>query len=108
MQLKTIAFLLSIPKLSVIHATRFSKTAVTVEKLAKDINTKNSVPQTIPRGMLMKILGSVTNISEGPWLGATPKEKQAGKMMIPDATATMVSSTAILLASPIRVFSLDI
>ena len=108
MQLRTIDLLLSIPKLSVTHATRFSKTAVTVEKLAKDINTKNSVPHTIPNGMLMKILGSVTNISEGPWLGATPKEKHAGKIMMPEAMATIVSRTAIHLASPIRVFSFDI
>ena len=42
---------------------------------------------------------------DGPASGCTPKEKQAGKMMRPLASATRVSSPQIRAASPARVLS---
>ena len=47
------------PQLSHALAIRFSKTAVTVEKLANVIKRKKSRPHTRPPGMSRKILGSV-------------------------------------------------
>ena len=43
-----------------------------VEKLAKVIKIKKSVPQILPPGISKKIRGSVTNISDGPSDGSTP------------------------------------
>ena len=51
---------LDILKFSIALDTRFSNTAVTVEKLAKLMNRKNSVPHSLPPFMLMNILGRVT------------------------------------------------
>ena len=80
----------------------FSNTAMTVESAAKDMNTKNSEPQSRPNGMLLKMLGRVTNTRPGPEPGFTPKAKQAGKMMSPAMSATMVSSRTMYRASPVR------
>lgn len=44
-------------------ARMFSNTASTVEKLAKIMNRKNSVPQKRPPAMFTNTCGSVTNIS---------------------------------------------
>ena len=77
-----------------------SNTAMTVESAANDMNTKNSVPHTCPPHICSNTLGSVMNTSPGPESGATPKAKQAGKMMSPVARATPVSSTPIVAASP--------
>ena len=77
-----------------------SNTAMTVESAAKDMNTKNSVPHTCPPHICSNTLGSVMNTRPGPESGATPKAKQAGKMMSPVARATPVSSTPIVAASP--------
>lgn len=60
------AFLRLHPKLSMLLAMRFSKTAVTVEKLAKVMNTKKSAPQSWPMDMWLKIFGRVIKMSDGP------------------------------------------
>ena len=81
----------------------FSKTASTVEKLAKIMNRKNSAPQKRPPAMLTNTCGRVTNISDGPCSGDTPNEKQAGKMIVPAMSATKVSSAQMRAASPVSV-----
>ena len=93
------------PKLSMHPASRFSNTAMTVEKLAKDMNRKNSEPHSRPPAMPVNTLGRVTKMRDGPASGVTPKEKQAGKMMRPLASATRVSSPQIRAASPARALS---
>ena len=60
------AFLRDQPKLSIEQAIRFSKTAVTVEKLANVMNTKNRAPQSSPSGICVKICGKVMKIRDGP------------------------------------------
>ncbi len=49
----------------------FSNTARIVEKAAKLRNRKNSDPQSLPRGMAAKMLGSVTKIRPGPAVVST-------------------------------------
>ena len=56
-------------KLSMHEDTRFSNTAVTVEKLAKVMNRKNRSPHILPPVMLINTHGSVTKISDGPSAG---------------------------------------
>ena len=89
-------------------ARMFSRTASTVEKLAKIMNRKNSVPQRRPPAMFVKTFGSVRKMSAGPSFGSTPKEKHAGKMIVPAISATKVSSTQMRTASPGSVCSSDI
>ena len=103
----SMAFLRSIPKLSIKDPTIFSKTAVTVEKLAKVIKRKNSVPQILPPLMSANTLGSVIKIKDGPSSGLILKLKQAGKIMSPDISATKVSSALIRSDSPIKVWFFD-
>ena len=52
------AFFLLQPKLSMQPASRFSNTAITVEKLANIINRKKSAPHTRPPAIFTKILGA--------------------------------------------------
>ena len=108
MKLMITLFFLDQPKLSIKDAIMFSKTAITVLREAKDINTKNSVPQTLPPFMFTNTLGRVTKIRDGPESGETLKEKQEGKIIRPDTTATNVSRSEILNDSERRVFSFDI
>ena len=107
MQLITEAFLLLHPMLSMQLESRFSNTAITVEKLAADINKKNSMPQIRPPAMLANTFGSVIKISCGPASGCTPKEKHAGKIISPAERATSVSRPQIRTASPASVCSSD-
>ena len=72
------------------------------------MNKKNSVPHTRLPGICSNTLGSVMNTSLGPSPGSTPKAKQAGKMISPVSRATVVSSTPILTASPVRLRALPI
>ena len=65
-QLIIIAFLRVHPKLSIQLASRFSNTAVTVEKLANVINKKNRLPHNLPPAMLANTFGRVMKIREGP------------------------------------------
>ena len=45
----------------------FSKTAMTVDRAAKDMNTKNrACPSSCPPGMLLNTFGRVTNTRPGP------------------------------------------
>ena len=48
------------------QAIRFSKTAVTVEKLAKVMKTKNKAPHNWPRGIFTKMFGRVIKMRAGP------------------------------------------
>ena len=101
-------FFLPQPKLSMPLAIRFSKTAITVERLAKVIKRKKRVPHILPPAMLANTFGSVMKIREGPASGSTLKLKHAGKMIRPDITATKVSSPQIRIDSLARVLSFDI
>ena len=62
----TDAFFRLQPKVSMQMARMFSRTAITVEKLAKIMNRKNRAPQSLPPAMLTKTFGSVWKISDGP------------------------------------------
>ncbi len=66
------------------------------------------MPQMRPPAMFTKMLGRVTKMSPGPAPGSTPKEKQAGKMMMPAMMATKVSRPQMRTASLGSVLSLDI
>lgn len=103
--LNNAAFFRLQPKLSMHPASRFSNTAITVEKLAKDMKRKKRAPHSRPPAMPRNTLGNVTKMREGPASGVTPKEKQAGKMMSPAIRATKVSSTQMRTASLVRVLS---
>ena len=83
-----------------------SNTAMTVESAAKLMKMKNSVPHTFPSHICSNTDGSVMNTSPGPESGATPKAKQAGKMMRPVASATPVSRAPMVAASPMSERSL--
>ena len=54
------------PKVSMAMARMFSNTASTVEKLAKIIKRKNSVPQKRPPDIFTNTCGRVWKMSEGP------------------------------------------
>ena len=54
------------PHLSIDQLMRFSNTAITVESAAKLMNTKNSAPHTLPKGICPNTIGSVTNTRDGP------------------------------------------
>ena len=84
----------------------FSNTAMTVERAAKLMKMKNSVPHSWPPAMTLKMLGRVTKTRPGPEPGSTPKAKQAGKMIRPAIRATKVSRPMIHMASPVRERSL--
>ena len=71
-QLIRTAFFRDQPKLSMQEESRFSNTAMTVEKLAKVMNRKNSVPHSRPPFILTNTLGRVMKISDGPESGLTP------------------------------------
>ena len=87
-------------KSSAEHMIMFSKTAMTVEKLAKVMKRKNKEPQKRPPAMCINTLGSVMKIRDGPASGCTPKEKHAGKIIRPEVIATMVSRMQIPADSP--------
>lgn len=59
-------FVRLILNISIQNEIRFSNTAITVEKHAKVINIKNSVPQILPPAIFTNTFGSVTNIRAGP------------------------------------------
>ena len=63
------------PNISMQNEMIFSKTAMIVEKHAKVINKKNSVPQILPPAIFTNTFGKVMNMSAGPWSGSTPYEK---------------------------------
>ena len=94
------------PHLSMQKDRMFSNTAITVDRAAKDMNTKNKAPHTRPMGISLKTLGRVMKMRLGPESAATSKAKQAGKIMRPAVKATKVSSTPTRRASPPRVYSL--
>ena len=64
------AFLMVQPVRSVAKEMMFWNTAITVENAAKDINMKNSVPQSLPPTMWLNTLGSVIKIRDGPAWGS--------------------------------------
>ena len=79
----------------------FSNTAMIVDRAAKLMNRKNSVPHNWPSGIWLNTLGSVMNTRPGPAPGSTPNAKHAGKMTRPAMSATRVSSPAMRTASPV-------
>ena len=107
MQFMMQAFLLDKWNESMQLERMFSNTAITVEKLAKVMKRKNRLPHRMPPFILTKTLGKVMNIRLGPEFTSMPKEKQAGKIMIPDIIATKVSRKQILKPSLVRVESFD-
>ena len=78
----------------------FSKTAITVDSAANDINRKKRLPQSLPSGMWLKIFGSVMKIRLGPEVWSTLNVKHAGKIISPEVIATKVSRSAIFMDSP--------
>ena len=102
-QLIITAFFLSQWKLSILVEIKFSKTAITVEKLAKVIKRKKRAPQILPNCICMKTFGKVKKIRGGPAFGSTPKLKQAGKIMSPAIIATKVSNAQIFTPSLTKV-----
>lgn len=64
MTLMMITFFLLALVRSVAKEMMFCNTAMTVEKDAKHMNRKNKEPQSLPPGMLLNTLGSVTKIRE--------------------------------------------
>ena len=101
------AFFLDILNESMQLERMFSKTAIMVEKLAKVMKRKKRLPHKMPPFMFTKTLGKVIKIRLGPEFTSMPKEKQAGKIMIPDIIATKVSRKQILKPSLVRVESFD-
>ena len=85
-----------------------SNTPSTVENAAKVINTKNKLPHSLPKGILLKTLGRVTKIKFGPASTCVLNAKHAGKIISPDVNATKVSNAATLTASPRRARSFPI
>ena len=106
-QLMMQAFFLDIRNESMQLERMFSNTAITVEKLAKVMKRKKRLPHKMPPFMFTKTLGKVIKIRLGPEFTSMPKEKQAGKIMIPDIIATKVSRKQILKPSLVRVESFD-
>ena len=66
------AFLRLMPVRSRNMAMIFSKTPITVDMAAKDINTKKREPHKRPSPIWLNILGSVMKIRLGPASGSTP------------------------------------
>ncbi|CDB62494.1 unknown [Clostridium clostridioforme CAG:132] len=64
--LQRTAFLRVHPVKSVANEMMFWNTAMMVEKAAKDINRKNSVPQILPPAIWLNTLGRVMKIRDGP------------------------------------------
>ena len=91
---------------SIPHETIFSNTASTVENAANDIKIKKKLPHSLPSGILLKILGKVINMSEGPEVWSTPYVNVAGKIISPETIATKVSSITIVTDSPSILLSL--
>ncbi len=94
------------PHLSMGKVMMFWNTAMTVDRAAKDMNTKNSAPHRRPRGMALNTLGRVMKIRLGPLSGWMPKAKAEGKITRPTTKATKVSRMPTLMASPMRRCSL--
>ena len=107
MQFMMQAFLLDKWNESMQLERMFSNTAITVEKLAKVMKRKKRLPHRMPPFMFTKTLGKVIKIRLGPEFTSMPKQKQAGKIMIPDIIATKVSRKQILKPSLVRVESFD-
>lgn len=68
--LQRTAFLRVHPVKSVANEMMFWNTAMMVEKAAKDINRKNSVPQILPPAIWLNTLGKVMKIRDGPDLAS--------------------------------------
>ena len=110
-QMKTInvALCLDQPSLSLKIETIVSISEIADVNAANKTNMKNTVPITLPKGMLSKTLGNVTNISDGPFPRAalSPPEKAntAGIIVNPARNAIAVSKISICLTELSRLFS---
>ena len=107
MQFMMQAFFLDILNESMQLERMFSNTAITVEKLAKVMKRKNRLPHRMPPFILTKTLGKVMNMRLGPEFTSIPKQKQAGKIIMPDIMATKVSRAQIFKPSLARVKVFD-
>ena len=107
MQFMMQAFFLDILNESMQLERMFSKTAITVEKLAKVMKRKKRLPHKMPPFILTKTLGKVMNMRLGPEFTSMPKLKQAGKIIMPDIMATKVSRAQIFKPSLARVKVFD-
>lgn len=103
-RLTSTAFFRLQPHISMAKEMIFSNTAMTVDRAAKERNTKNRAPHSWPRGISLKMLGRVMKIKDAPWSGDTPKAEQAGKMIRPATKATKVSRMPMRRASPSRAY----
>ena len=65
-------FLRDQPVISRTQARMFSHTASSVEKAAKTMKRKNSVPQILPPAMFRKTVAMVSNSREGPAVTSMP------------------------------------
>ena len=71
-KLMSTAFFRLIRHRSMVKEMMFSKTAITVDRAAKDRNRKKAAPHSRPMGMALKMLGRVMNTRGGPFSVATP------------------------------------
>ena len=78
----------------------FSNTAMTVEKLAKVMNRKNSVPHRRPPAMFVKTLGKRDKNQARACIGRDAEGEAGREDDKPAQTATKVSSTQMRAASP--------
>lgn len=106
--LNTIDFFKLQPHKSCAKERIFWKTAMIVERAAKLINRKKKDPHMRLPGISLNTFGSVINTRFGPLSGLTPKAEQAGKIIRPAISATIVSKTATLIASPVSLRLLSI
>ena len=74
---------------------------------ARKRRRKKRVDHTIPPGRRLNISGSTSKTSVGPAWGETPKEKTAGKIIMPASKATTESSTEVMTAVRPRRVSLE-
>ena len=101
-------FFKEIPHISLANWIIFWNTAMIVENAANDMNRKNRAPQILPPAISRNTFGSVTNTSHGPCPGFTSNAKQDGNMIRPATSATTVSRTVMLIASPVNLLSFPI
>ena len=64
-------------------------------RAAKSIRIKKIIEIKVPIGIFVNIAGRVIKISDGPWVGSTPKAKTAGMMAMAAKYATDASMRGI-------------
>ena len=97
-----IDFFLEIFSSSVNKAIRTSNKDIVAAIAA---NPKKIIDKILPPGIFANINGTVLNNNPGPSVGASPKEKTAGKIASPASNDTPVSAIATFPAVPIKLLS---